>query len=86
MSDDYREERTYTIELRLSASFPDDYEGEEDGYEWHARFDRVVRPRIARAVIEALMRDPGWKVTPTTRGESESERLELRVERVVTRE
>ena len=86
MSDDYREERTYTIELRLSASFPDDYEGEEDGYEWHARFDRVVRPRVARAVIEALMRDPGWKVTPTTRGESETERLELLVERVVVRE
>lgn len=80
---DYREERTYTIELRLSATFPEDYEGEEDGFEWHAHFDRVVRPRVARAVIEALRSDPGWKITPTNRGESESDRLELTVERKV---
>lgn len=80
---DYREERTYTIELRLSASFPEDYEGEEDGFEWHAHFDRVVRPRVARAVIEALRTDPGWKITPTSRGESESDRLELTVERKI---
>ena len=80
---DYREERTYTVELRLSATFPEDYEGEEDGFEWHAHFDRVVRPRIARAVIEALRAEPGWKITPTSRGQSESERLELIVERKV---
>ena len=51
---DYREERTYNVQLRLSATFPDDYEGDDDGYEWHAHFDRVVRPRIARAVIEGV--------------------------------
>lgn len=80
---DYREERTYNVQLRLSATFPDDYEGDDDGYEWHAHFDRVVRPRIARAVIEALLEGGGWKVTPSNRGQSESEQLELIVERKI---
>ncbi len=80
---DYREDRTYTVQLRLSAAFPDDYEGDDDGYEWHAHFDRVVRPKIARAVIETLLADGGWKITPSNRGQSESEQLELLVERRV---
>jgi hypothetical protein len=79
---DYREERTFTIELALSATFGEDYAGEEDGYEWHRRFDEAVRPKIAQAVIAALLAD-GWRVTPTARGHAESERLELRVERIV---
>lgn len=78
---DHREERTYTVQLRLSAAFPDDYEGDDDGYEWHAHFDRVVRPKLARAVIETLLADGGWKVTPASRGHSESDHLELLVER-----
>jgi len=78
----YREEKSYSIEIRLSAEFDDDYEGEEDGYEWHARFDRLVRPRVVRAVLEALASDPGWKITPVSRGRSESDALEIEVVRV----
>ena len=80
---DYREERTFTIELALGASFADDYEGDEDGYEWHRHFESVVRPKLAQAVVGALMADGRWRVTPVSRGHSESERLELRVERVI---
>jgi hypothetical protein len=80
---DYREERTYTVQLRLSATFPDDYEGDADGYEWHAHFDRVVRPKIARAVIDTLLADGSWKITPASRGQSESDHLELLVERML---
>ena len=82
---DYREERTYAVQLHLSATFPDDYEGDDDGYEWHAHFDRVVRPKIARAVIDTLLADGGWKITSATCGESESDHLELLVERMLDR-
>jgi hypothetical protein len=79
----YREERNYRVEIVLSAEFGEDYEGEEDGYAWHARFDRVVRPRVVRAVLEALASDPGWRVVPASRGANASDAFEVRVERVV---
>ena len=79
----YREERSYRVEIVLSAEFAEDYEGEEDGYEWHERFERMVRPRLVRAVLESLASDPGWRVTPVTRGSSSSDVLEIRVERIV---
>jgi len=79
----YREERSYRVEIVLSAEFGEDYEGDDDGYAWHARFDRVVRPRVVRAVLEALASDPGWRVVPASRGASASDALEVRVERVV---
>lgn len=77
----HREERAYRIDIRLAAEFDESYQGEEDGYEWHARFERVVQPRLVRAVIDALRADPGWRVTETPRGESDT--LALTVERVV---
>ena len=79
----YREERSYKIEITLSAAFAEDYAGEQDGYEWHERFERVVRPRLVRAVLETLASDPGWRITPVSRGTSASDVLEVRVERIV---
>lgn len=79
----YREERELTIRIRLSATFGEDYEGEEDGYEWHRAFDETIRPRILRAVLEQLTSEPRWRVTPSPRGESQSEVIELKVERIV---
>ena len=50
----YREERTYTITLRLSAEFPDDYEGDDDGFAWHERFDRdPANVWLREAVVSA---------------------------------
>ena len=79
----HREERTYTITLRMSAEFDEDYEGDDDGYAWHQQFDRELRPRIVRAVIQTLLQLGGWKVTPVSRGQSDSDALELECERVV---
>jgi len=78
----YREERTFVVELHLSAEFGDDYEGEDDGYAWFERWDRLVRPRVVRAVFEALASDPGWKVIPSPRGLDPSTAIEIGVERI----
>lgn len=78
----HREERTYTITLRMSAEFAEDYEGDEDGFAWHERFDREARPKLVRAVIQELIRAGGWKVTPVSRGQSDADALELECERV----
>jgi hypothetical protein len=77
----YREERTFTVQLHLAAGFDDGYEGDEDGYAWFERFEGVVKPRLVRAIFEALRSDPGWKVTAAPRGRDPGEYLEIEVER-----
>lgn len=77
----YREERTFTVQLHLTAEFDDGYEGEEDGYAWFERFEGTVKPRLVRAVFDALRSDPGWKVTAAPRGRDPDEFLEIDVER-----
>jgi hypothetical protein len=74
----YTEEKSFTVRVDLVAEFPDDYEGELDGYEWHAQWDRTVRPALVDAVLRALA-VKGWRVTPVSRGASASEVLEVRV-------
>jgi hypothetical protein len=76
------EEREFVIQLHLSAEFAEDYEGEDDGYIWHERFDRTVRPRIIAAVIDALRAEPGWQVVPKPRGQDPSDAIDIEVRRV----
>ena len=78
----YREDRTYSIQLHLAAEFDEDYEGDEDGYAWFERFEGVLKPRLIRAVFDALRSDPGWKVTAAPRGQDPSAFVEIDVERI----
>ena len=77
----HREERQFAIQLHLVAEFADDYEGDEDGYAWHERFEQELRPAVIRAVFDALRARPGWTVTAAPRGRDPSETLEIRVQR-----
>lgn len=78
----HREERRFVVEIHLSADFDEGYEGDDDGYAWAARWDEVVRPRVARAVFDALRSEPGWRVVAAPRGRDPGEALEIAVERV----
>ena len=76
------EERQFTIALHLSAQFPDDYEGDDDGFAWHEAFDRRLRGRVVAAVIDALRGEPGWHVVPAPRGRHPSDAVDIDVRRV----
>lgn len=78
--DDYREETTWTIRLEVGAAFPDDYDGEDDGYEWRARFQREIQPAIAAAVFRQLRALDGWKVRPGNRGIAATDELLIHLE------
>lgn len=65
---DYREETSWTIRLEVEASFPEDYDGDDDGYVWRERFRREVQPAVATAVFRQLQALEGWKVRPANRG------------------
>jgi hypothetical protein len=75
----HREQQTFTITLHLSADFADDYGGDEDGYAWHERFQRAVRPRIVTALFDALRAQPGFRAVAAPRGRDPESALDLEV-------
>ena len=74
---EHREEKSFTINVRLSATFGEQYEGDDDGYAWADRFESVVRPRLIKAVFQALRADPAWHVVAGNRGQSPGDALEV---------
>jgi len=75
----HREQKTFTISLNLSAEFADDYAGDEDGFVWHERFQRTVRPTLVAAIYEALRRDPHFVAVSAPRGRDPESALDLDV-------
>jgi len=79
----YVEEREFTLRLTLRCEFPDDYEGEEDGYVWAQDEVPAVASDLVRAAVQMLAKRPGWKVRPTNRGRSSEDEVALMAERIV---
>ena len=77
----HREEREFSIHLHLSAEFPDDYEGEDDGYVWFEHFEQELKPRLLSALFDALQRTPGWQAVAAPRGRDPDLALEIDVRR-----
>lgn len=73
----HREERSFAIELALVAEFDESYEGDEDGFAWHARFEAQLKPRIVAAVTDALRTDPKFQLVVAPRGKDPERALEL---------
>jgi hypothetical protein len=77
----HREEQSFSIELHLVAEFPDDYEGDDDGYVWLERFGRELRPELARALFAAVSQIPGWTAVAAPRGRDPARALEIEIRR-----
>jgi hypothetical protein len=75
----HREEGRFTIRIELSAEFAEDYEGDDDGNAWLERWKDTVRPKVVRAVFDALRSDPSFEAIPTSRGASPDENVEIAV-------
>ena len=75
----HREEGRFTIQIELSAEFDESYEGDDDGFAWLRDFRESLRPRVARAVFDALRSDPRFRAVPVSRGASPDENLEIDV-------
>jgi len=76
---DHREEREFSIRLHLSATFPDDYEGDDDGFVWRERFAREVEPRLVAALFDVLRSDPRFRAVPAPRGRDPETGVDLDV-------
>jgi len=76
----YVEEREFTLRLELRAEFPDDYQGEEDGYAWVKEFPAIAAEIVAAAAA-VVARHPGWKVRGGNRGRSSEDEVTLVLEK-----
>ena len=75
----HKEEREFQITLHLSATFSDDYVGDDDGYAWFERWDHELRPRIVRAVFDAVRSDPRFAAVAAPRGRDPETAVDLEV-------
>lgn len=73
----YQEEQTFTLRFTLEASFPDDYEGEDDNRAWTREWEVLIKPEVLKAVFEALRRQPGWTSHVRNRGASPRDEIEV---------
>jgi len=76
------EDKEFTIRLELRCSFPDDYEGDEDGYAWSGDVAPLAGALVA-AVVSTIQRDGRWKVRPGNRGRSTEDEVTLILEREI---
>jgi hypothetical protein len=77
----YREEQSFTLRFSLEASFPDDYDGDEDQRAWTGEWEARIKPEILKTVFESLRRHPGWAAHIRNRGKSALDEIEVVVEK-----
>lgn len=77
----YREEQSFTLRFSLEASFPDEYDGDEDQRAWTNEWESRMKPEIIKMVFESLRRHPGWTSHIRNRGKSAMDEIEVAVEK-----
>jgi len=73
----YQEEKTFMLKFTLEASFPDDYEGEEDNQAWVREWEALMKPEVLKSAFEVLRRQPGWTSHIRNRGASPADEIEI---------
>jgi hypothetical protein len=73
----YQEEKTFTLRFSLEASFPDDYEGEEDTQAWVREWETRIKPDLLKVLFESLRQHRGWQAHVRNRGISPADEIEV---------
>jgi hypothetical protein len=73
----YQEEKTFTLRFSLEASFPDDYEGEEDQHGWVQDWESRIKPHLLKTLFESLRQHPAWTSHVRNRGMSPADEIEI---------
>ncbi|MBM4125148.1 MAG: hypothetical protein FJ246_09405 [Nitrospira sp.] len=72
-----QEEKTFTLRFSIEASFPEDYDGEEDNHQWTQDWERLIKPEVLRVVFDALRKHPNWTAHVRNRGLSPLDEIEI---------
>ncbi len=73
----YQEEKTFRLRVTLEASFPDDYDGEEDESNWVGEWEAQMKPRLIKSVFDSLRLQRGWSSHIRNRGISPTDEIEI---------
>jgi hypothetical protein len=73
----YQEEKTFTLRFSLEASFPDDYEGEEDTHVWVREWEARIKPDLLKTLFESLRQHRSWQTHVRNRGKSPADEIEI---------
>jgi hypothetical protein len=77
----FEEEKTFTLRFNLVAGFPEDYDGDDDGYAWLHDWETRVKPELLKTVIASLRAHPSWSVHVRNRGMSATDEVEIALEK-----
>jgi hypothetical protein len=77
----YQEEKTFVLRFSLEASFPDDYEGEDDHLAWVQEWESNIKPDMLKQVFDSLRRHPAWMSHVRNRGLASTDEIEIVVAR-----
>ena len=73
----FDEEATFTLRFTLVAGFPEDYEGDDDGYAWLRDWETRVKPELLKAAFASLRVHPSWSVHVRNRGMAATDEVEI---------
>ncbi len=73
----YQEEKSFQLSFSLEASFPEDYEGQEDEYAWLQDWNARIKPELLKVIFDSLRRHPSWKAHIRNRGKSTHDEIEI---------
>lgn len=76
----YIEEREFIFRIEANAEFPEDYDGDADGYAWVPELQDLVSEMLT-LLVSATRRKPGWRVRPANRGRSSEDEITLVLEK-----
>lgn len=77
----YQEEKTFTLRFSLEASFPEDYEGDDDNHAWAREWESRIKPQVLKQVFELLRQHPTWTSHIRNRGIPPTDEIEIVLER-----
>ncbi len=77
----FEEEKTFTLRFNLVAGFPEDYDGDDDGYAWLHDWETRVKPELLKTVVASLRASPSWSVRIRNRGMAATDEVEIALEK-----
>lgn len=80
----HQEEQSFTVRFSLEATFPEDYEGEEDELAWAKDWETRVKPDIIKGIFHTLKFHPDWAARFRNRGIAPSQEIEIVLEKNFT--
>ena len=73
----YQEEKTFILRFSLEASFPEDYDGEDDHQAWIREWESDIKPEMLKHLFESLRRHRAWTSHVRNRGIASTDEIEI---------